>query len=399
MTWVTDWAPDRADINRCVACGLCLPYCPTFRLTGDEAASPRGRLAAMAAVADGIAAVDDRFEEMMGFCLQCRACEAVCPSMVPFGKAMEGTRAELSAQRPSPQRVSRRWVFGRFIAMRWLVGLATLFLAGLQRMGLGGLVSRASGLRPIRLQSGTLGRSWDPEGPPRGTVAILSGCVMDQWFPGVHEALIGSLRMAGFRVEAPAGQGCCGALAAHDGAAPDAARMAETNVAAFARYDWVVVDAAGCGAHMKDYGHWVDGGEDLAARVVDATELLARLVDEGALPVLEDGRGPVAMQDPCHLRHAQRIVAEPRRLVGAAGYQPVEIDPQALCCGAAGSYSLLHPETSAQLGRMKADQVRASGATVVASANPGCDMQLRRHLGDEVRVAHPVELYWEAVAP
>lgn len=403
MTWVTDWAPTPADLDSCVTCGLCLPYCPTFRLTGDEAASPRGRLTAMDAVASGEIPLDDRFEEVMDFCLQCRACEAVCPSMVPFGRMMEGVRTELAVQRPSAGRVLRRLVVGRAVASRGLLGLATAAGAVAQRQGLLGAIPGvgrvAGGLRPLpAVPTTTTGRSWEPEGDPVGTVALFSGCVMDAWFQEVHHALVQVLRVAGYRVEAPARQTCCGALAAHQGAARDAARLARRNVAAFARYDLVVVDAAGCGAHLEDYEQWAAGGADLAERIVDATVLVARLLDEGRLPTFEEDRGPVAVQDPCHLRHAQRIVDEPRRVLRAAGYEPVEIDPLALCCGAAGAYGVTHPEASTELGARKAEQVRAAGTSVVASANPGCELQLRAHLDGEARVAHPVELYWEALA-
>jgi glycolate oxidase iron-sulfur subunit len=218
---------------------------------------------------------------------------------------------------------------------------------------------------------------------------------MDPWFSEVHVALIQTLRLAGYRVVAPIEQACCGALAAHEGAAYDAAAMAERNAAAFAGCDTIVADAAGCSAHLKDYGHW--GGESLAPKVLDATELVALLIADGSLPTLEQDRGPVAVQDPCHLRHAQRVVEEPRMILRAAGYDAIEIDSHGMCCGAAGAYQLKHPDASAELGRTKAEQVLESAAPIVASANPGCEMQLRSYLGDAVRVAHPVELYWEAV--
>jgi glycolate oxidase iron-sulfur subunit len=401
MTWVTEWAPTQVELDACVECGLCLPECPTYRLTGDEAASPRGRLAAMRAVHVGTMDIDERFAEVMDFCLQCRACEVVCPSMVPFGRAMEGSRAEIVAQRPTAATVTRRALFGRAVRMRGLVTAASWMAAGAQRTGLAarlpGALGRANGLRPIPVPvPSTKGQSWDPEGDPRGTVALLSGCVMDPWFSGVHVALIQLLRTAGYRVVAPADQTCCGALAAHEGAAYDAAQMAKRNVAAFESFDTVVVDAAGCSAHLKEYGHW--GGGALASKVTDATELVASLISEGSLPTFEAGRGPVAVQDPCHLRHAQRVVQEPRAILRAAGYEPVEIDTHGMCCGAAGAYQLKHPAASDELGELKADQVLASEATVVASANPGCEMQLRSHLGEGFRIAHPVELYWEMIA-
>ncbi len=207
------------------------------------------------------------------------------------------------------------------------------------------------------------------------------------------------LRTAGYRVVAPSDQTCCGALAAHEGAAYDAARMAERNVEAFADYELVIVDSAGCSAHMKDYEHWAaTGGADLAARVVDANEFIAGLIDNGALPRSDGEREPIAIQDPCHLRHAQGIIDEPRAILRAAGLEPVEIDPVGMCCGAAGAYQLSHPEMSNELGRQKAAQVEATGLRRVASANPGCEMQLKTFLDGGIDVVHPIELYWSSIA-
>jgi glycolate oxidase iron-sulfur subunit len=402
MTWVTEFAPESADLNACIQCGLCLPFCPTFRLTGDETASPRGRLTAMSAAASGEADLDARFEEIMGFCLQCRACEAVCPSLVPFGKAMEGTRAEIVAQNPTPERIGRRLVLGRLLALRPLVMLVSWLLGVAQRLGVVGLLpgsaGRAAGLRSVPLPvPTTVGKMWEPDGQPIGTAALLAGCVMDPWYGSVHEATVQVLRVAGYRVAVPGGQTCCGALAAHEGAAYDAARLARRNVKAFTGYDVIVVDAAGCSAHLKDYGRWADGGDDMAGRVVDVTELVGTLLAEGRLPRLAMTSGAVAVQDPCHLRHAQGIVEQPRAVVRAAGYHPVDVDTQGLCCGAAGAYALSHAQTSDELGRRKAGEVLATGAGIVASANPGCDMQLCLQLDGRVRVAHPIELYWEAI--
>ncbi len=394
MGWVTLHAPGKGELDACVQCGLCLPYCPTFRLTGDEAASPRGRLTAMAAVQDGLAALDETFEEMMGFCLQCRACEAVCPSLVPFGRAMEGARAEVAAQRPSGARAVRHVALGRRgLGSRIAVRLATVAAALGQRLGAprwlpGSLGAGLRGLRELPLLPRTVvGGRWPAPGRSRGRVALFAGCVMDPWFAPVHTATIAVLRQAGWDVEAPPAQTCCGALAAHDGAAAEADALAARNVEALAGYDLVVVDAAGCGAHLKDVG--VD------AR--DVTEVVAAAIDDGSLPAVPPKGRTVAIQDPCHLRHAQRVVAEPRAVLRASGYDVVEIDPAGLCCGAAGIYSLLRPDTSADLGRRKADQVRAASVRLVASANPGCEMQLRSHLGPGYRIAHPVELYAEAI--
>jgi len=389
------------ELTACVQCGLCLPYCPTFRLTGKESASPRGRLASMRGVLEGSAEIDDAFDEAISFCLGCRACEAVCPGLVPYGRLLEGARAELVEQRPDLGRRVRGFGLGRLLPRRPLIALATRAIALLQRLHLQavlpGSASRGlAGIRPL----GFRGRSWvgrtaEPTDTPRGTVMLLSGCVMDQWFGPVHDATVELLQRAGYRVVVPPEQTCCGALAAHDGHADRAEQLAAANVAAFADADLIVSDAAGCTAHLKGYGHMAAGGDEFVTRVRDATELIASLIADGSLPTLEPTGRRVAVQDPCHLRHAQRIVAEPRAILRAAGVEPVEIDPDGLCCGAAGIYSLLRPAASARLGVMKADQVRAVGVDRVASANPGCEMQLRANLDATIGVAHPVEIYLE----
>ena len=395
--WVTQFRPTREELAACVQCGLCLPHCPTFRLTGLETASPRGRLAAMSAVAAGALRVDADFEEVMTFCLNCRACEAVCPSLVPYGRAMEGARAELAAQRPGLLRRLRHFVIGRLVPSRRFMSLLARFVRLSQQLRLAWLMPRRvragfRGLRPIVGHQVAAARHATG---PLGRVALLRGCVMEPWFANVNRVAAALLGRAGYEVVSPAAQTCCGALAAHDGAMPAAARLARQNAAAFAGFDVVVATAAGCSAHLKEYGHF--DGAALAGAAVDVTELVARAITDGRLPRLNLGRGPVAIQDPCHLRHAQRILAAPRLIVEAAGYVPVEIDPDGLCCGAAGIYSLLRPEAAAELGRRKAGQVRSSESTLVASANPGCEMQLRTHLPDWYRVAHPIELYWEAL--
>ena len=403
MTWVTADAPTREELSACVQCGLCLPACPTFRLTGMETASPRGRLSAMSAVAAGVIDLDATFDETMSFCLQCRACEAVCPSLVPFGRAMEGARAELSAQRPQGRRI-RQIVLGRGLASRGVVGVATAGAAMIQRTGWWWLVPRRmrgglAGLRKVPVRPPThVGMVRPPKGPQRGTAALLSGCVMDPWFGAVHDATIDLLAAAGYAVTVPEGQTCCGALAAHDGAAEAAHRLAEQNVNAFKGFDVVVVNSAGCGAHLKQYGHWAStAGAELGDRVRDVTEVVADSIDAGLLPDLDTGRGSVAVQDPCHLRHAQRITSQPRRVLQAAGYDLIELSDDGLCCGAAGVYSVLRPDTSAELGRRKTAQILATGSTVVATANPGCEIQLRSHLPRWAEIRHPVELYHRAL--
>lgn len=405
MGWVTEHAPHPDDLASCVQCGLCLPSCPTFRLTGLETASPRGRLTAMSAIAEG-RPVDDRFADIMGSCLQCRACEVVCPGFVPFGKAMEGARAELAAQLPGVGRRIRRLVTARLLRSRAAIRIVTALIAIAQILRLEHVTPRPlrGALTGVRRLAGrpdsVVATRWPAVGESRGVAALMSGCVMDQWFGDVHAATIALLTRSGYDVTVPQAQTCCGALAAHDGWADAARDMAAANIAALGDADVVVVNAAGCSAHMKEYDHWAQDGHRLAGKVMDITELVADAIADGRLPHLDGSGQAVAVQDPCHLRHVQRITSQPRAILGAAGFHTVEIDPAGQCCGAAGIYSVLEPELSSQLGKSKAEQVRATGSEVVSSANPGCEIQLRTHLADSgvtARVAHPVELYWESL--
>lgn len=400
MPWVTDIHPTTEELNACVECGLCLPVCPTFRLTGRETASPRGRLQAMTAVHEGLVDVDEAFAGILDFCLGCRACEPVCPGLVPYGRALEGARAEIVEQVPGRGN-QRRWLLGVALGSRRLMRLGAWFLSVAQALRLTRLVpgrfSRLTkGLRSLSGRPGPtvghVGGSGDA-----GTVGLLAGCIQDQWFRPVNHAAIRLLEMAGHRVSVPAAQTCCGALAAHDGKEAEARRLARRNTEVFDSHDLIVATAAGCSAHLAGYGHWADDGEAIADGTMDITVAIARAIEDGRLPTLEPGRGRIAVQDPCHLRHAQRVTTEPRSILEAAGYEVVEIDDVALCCGAAGIYTVLQPEASAELGNQKADQVRSTGVTKVSSANPGCEMQLRSHLGANYTIAHPIEWYLRAV--
>jgi len=400
MAWMTDHPPVAADLDSCVTCGLCLPVCPTFRLTGDESASPRGRLAAISSVGEGLAGVDQRFDEVTSFCLQCRACETACPSMVPYGRIIEAARAEAVAQRPNRRAKLEGLVLGRALAMPWILRSVSLVVAALQRLRLLRflpVVGRpASGLRriPLPLHSAR-GGSWGRTGGRRATLFV--GCVADPWFSGTHRASIELLVAAGFRVDANPSQTCCGALAAHGGHLDESRRLASRNVMALAEADLIVVDVAGCGAHLKGYGaDGTTGATAFSERVRDITEVVWSAIDDGRLPKLARNGEVVAVQDPCHLEHGQGIMDQPRSILEAAGYTVADVDPGGLCCGAAGVYQLAYPETSMELGEAKASKVRATGTTLVASANAGCEMQLRRSLGAGFRVAHPVEIYWEA---
>lgn len=391
--WPFPDPPDPADIASCVACGLCLPHCPTYRLTGEESASPRGRIAAMRAVAEGRAEVDATFTRYMDLCLSCRACEHVCPGHVPFGRLMEHARAQVEPLRPPAQRLARWLGIEVVLARGWLVTLATVLLGPVRPL----LPRRLRAMAPrVRLRdlARRLPRVTEPDGPARGTVLLLAGCVQDRWYRPVNRATIAVLARNGWRVVVPPGQRCCGALAAHHGRLDAARRLARRNLAPFAGDHPIAVNAAGCGAHMKEYGQLLgDEAGDLPARVHDLMELLDRhdLHGRTAAPFAR-----VAVHDPCHLLHAQGIAAAPRRVLGQVpGLELVEVADGDRCCGAAGLYGVLEPETAGELQAQKAAAIAASGAPAVAVANPGCAMQIAAGLaerGADVEVLHPAEL-------
>ena len=387
--WALGDAPTQADLNACVACGLCLPHCPTYRLTGEESASPRGRIAAMRAVQDGRASTDDTFAEFMDLCLVCRACEDVCPSHVPFGRMMEAARTQIEPHRSPPERF-----------VRW-VGLDVVLPSRRLTRLAGALAPLARPFLPRRIRSliprghhasGRLPRVTEPKGEVRGTVALLSGCVQNLWFRRVNLATIQVLARNGWRVVVPVGQTCCGALAAHNGHLGTARKLARRNAAAFADVDHVIVNAAGCGAHMASYGELVRGA-DLRVR-----DVMAFLHEEGLR--VEAGSLPhpaiVAYHDACHALRAQGIHRQPRALLGAIeNLELVEIPNGDRCCGAAGIYNVTEPEMSGRLLREKAEAIASTGAAVVASGNPGCMMQLMaglKDLGVAIEIVHPIEL-------
>ncbi|MBL8775619.1 MAG: (Fe-S)-binding protein [Acidimicrobiales bacterium] len=380
----------------CVACGLCLPHCPTFRVTGDEAASPRGRIAAMRLVQWQGAAVDADFTAAMDTCVQCRGCEPVCPSAVPFGALMEGTRAALAADTPY-QPWWRRLGY-RLLGHHSLLLAGSSLLAVAQRLRLlpvapapgadPGAGSGLSGRLPV-LPRLTVRR--EPLEATGDDVWLFTGCVMDAWQRPVHAATMRVLGAAGAGVRPTGGAaGCCGALATHAGLTDVARGQAEQVMAAVPGDAPILVNSAGCGAQLKDYGHLLGTPEAAAfsARVLDVHEWLAGRLDTLPAPGPSAAADRVAVQDPCHLRHVQKQHQAVRDVL-APYVTLVELDDEGLCCGAGGAYSATQPELSSAIRDRKLGAITRAGAPVVASANPGCALHLAA-AGVDAR--HPMEI-------
>jgi glycolate oxidase iron-sulfur subunit len=407
-----------ADLSKCVRCGLCLQHCPTYIETGLETESPRGRLYLMRALNDDLIAMTPNAAGHLDQCLQCRNCEAVCPSGVPYGRIMETTRAHILESADAPLSWRLRALFLREVIAR--PGRMRLFAGALRFARESGLQSLAEKMpvigtrallaprisrRPF-LEKGTLAK---PEGAAKARVALLIGCIMPYAYGRVHRATVRVLARNGCEVIAPPSQICCGALHAHNGDAKTARELARHNIDAFlaAGVDAIVVNSAGCGAAMKEYGDLLaedvayrDKARDFSSRVRDVSEFLAGLPFERP-----SGRvnAIVTYQDSCHLAHAQSITRAPRQILESIrGLRVVEMVKPGRCCGSAGVYSLTQPEMSLDLLDGKMDDIAQTGAGYIATSNPGCMSQLeagvRRH-GLGARVVHVVELLDRAYRP
>jgi len=411
--------------NKCVRCGLCLPTCPTYVETLTETSGPRGRISLIKAVAEErLDLLSPGFVHQMSECLDCRACEAVCPSGVQYGSLVEAARVQIEKAR-APKRgfVSRivrqlllRGLFGNLRFMRFAAVLLRLY----QRTALRTLVRKSGLLRRMNLEEAEmLAPAISPSffvprnqryeaRHSRASVMLHAGCVMHVAFTHVDDATVRVLRRNGFSVVVPAAQGCCGAVAVHAGEMDFGLHLAKRNIAAFenSRADFYIVNAAGCGSTLKEYGRllardakWADRAARFSARVRDALEFL----DESGI---SDELGPVdaavTYQDACHLAHAQRIAAAPRRLLDRIpGLRLVEMNESSLCCGSAGIYNITQPEMAERLGSRKIENVIATGAAVVATANPGCALQLNAQLRkreSSIRVMHVIELLEQSYA-
>ena len=385
-------APSDDDLSTCVHCGLCLNACPTFRVTGLETESPRGRIYLMTQWRRGGLPFTEELATHIDLCLGCRTCEAVCPSGVPYGRIIEGGRAEVERlRRPNPRSILVRQALRRLLAHPGRLALAGGLTRAAQRLGLTGLVPQGRTLPRLA------GRYRPPAGgvapaigERRHRVAFLVGCVMPIFYREAHEASVRLLQLAGCEVWFAPGQRCCGALFAHNGDLEEARRLRERNqqVLGMEDFDALVVNSAGCGAHLKDFY------PNLGPRVRDLTEFL---VEVGLPAPRREQRLRVTYQDACHLAHAQRVRRQPRRLLAALpGVEVVEMAHPDICCGSAGIYNAVQPGMSRRILEEKMDDLLATDPQVVVAANPGCQLQLEAGLrargrGD-VRVRHLAEL-------
>ena len=393
-------------INQCVHCGFCLQACPTYQVLEDENESPRGRIFLMRSLLEGtVTPWDDRVHAHIDRCLGCRACEPACPSGVPYGQLLEATRATLGATR-------RRALIGRLIlfvfahpVLMRAAMLASRFLAATPIPTLLSKIGGRVGFGMAMLATSGSPLERDPyevrQGEAHAGTALLEGCVMEGLFADTNRATERVLRRNGYRMIEAQGQACCGALHAHAGDLDRARKLARRNIEAFEESgaDLIAVNAAGCGAMMKEYGHllqddpeWHDRAKAIGAKVRDVSELLAAVgpIPGNPLPLR------VTYDAPCHLVHAQRIVNEPLAVLAAIPkLELIPLRDSEMCCGAAGIYNLIEPDTSDAVLAPKIVNIAESGAAYVATGNPGCHMQIGAGLlrsGLKARPIHPVDL-------
>ena len=406
-------APSKELLSRCVHCGFCLPTCPTYAVLGVEMDSPRGRIKLMQTVWDGrIDVASAGFTQHIDACLDCRACETACPSGVEYGKLVEGARAELElARKRGPAARLVRWLAFRMLLPRpTVLALFARLSVVAKRLGAGAVLrtiglGRLAGLLalvPSRASSRALPRTFAAQGDRRGRVGLFTGCVMRAAFADTNAATARVLARNGIEVVVPEVQTCCGALHAHAGAREDSRWLARRNIAALEalEVDAFIVNAAGCGAHLKEYGWllkddpaWHERAERFAIRVRDASEYLANI---GLVARPGMVRARAAYDDPCHLLHGQKIKDQPRELLAAIpGLELVPLAEADMCCGSAGTYNVTQPELSRALLDRKMAHVLASGAEMLITANPGCQMQLEAGVhasGARVTVMHLMDV-------
>jgi glycolate oxidase iron-sulfur subunit len=415
--------PEYAGYSRCVHCGLCLNHCPTYRLWGQEADSPRGRIRQMQLVDEGQLALGDGFVTHIDRCLDCRACETACPSGVEYGKLVEAARAQIEQQyrRPLASRLARDFVYRKLLPYPRRIATAARVLRVYQRSGLAALARSAGILKLLGLQDrerllpkidskfffGDLGETFPAKGARRTRVAFFAGCVAQVTFSDLNRATIRVLQANGCEVVVPATQVCCGALPSHAGVRDVARDLARINFAAFPanEFDAIITNAAGCGSTLKEYTHlFTSGGADheeaarFAGKMRDVSEFLA---DLGLVAPLRNVSLRVTYQDSCHLAHGQKIREAPRKLIRAVpGVELIEMKLADQCCGSAGAYNVTETEASLELLALRMDLARETKTDAIVTANPGCILQLRAGAAihkTQHEVLHVVELLDRAI--
>jgi glycolate oxidase iron-sulfur subunit len=415
-------APQQADLDRCVHCGLCLNSCPTYRELHLEMDSPRGRIYQMVQVSNG-APITESYVEHIELCLACRGCETACPSGVKYGRLVEAARAEIEqrTKRPLGTRLLRKLVFEHLLPRPGnlrLAGKALLLYqtSGMQRRVRGsGILKRLGRLAEIEPLTPSvetpfffrhLGRVFPAQGERKYRVGFLGGCIANLCFARLNEATVRVLQAHGCEVTLPKGQTCCGALHVHAGLRETARRLARRNIETFLKgdFDAIITNAAGCGSTLKEYDElldhdpsYVDRAREFVARMKDVTEFLASIEVK---PRMGEVRATVTYQDSCHLAHGQRIRSAPRQLLNRVpGLKIKEMALSDLCCGSAGIYNIAHTDMAMELLKKKMESINATGAERIVTANPGCILQLRagvERYGRGQRVSHVVEILDEA---
>jgi glycolate oxidase iron-sulfur subunit len=410
--------PIYEDYTRCVHCGLCLNHCPTYRLWQLEADSPRGRIRQMILVNEGQLPLSGVFVDHIDKCLDCRSCETACPSGVEYGKLVEHARARIEQeyQRPWLARIARNVVFNRLLPFPGRIAAVAKLLRFYQRSGLQAFARGTGLLRLMGLAErekllpavddkfffDKLGKTFPAAGERRARVAFFAGCIANVTFSNLNEATIRVLTANGCEVVVPDGQLCCGALAAHAGVRKTARDLARTNMRAFGKgdFDAIVTNAAGCGSTLKEYEHLFSVGEPehqaaaaFGAMVRDVTEFLTEL---GLTAKLKPVNARVTYQDSCHLLHGQKVKEAPRQLLRAIpGVEFVELPYSDICCGSAGVYNVTQTEAALELLAEKMNHAKKTGAQIIATANPGCLLQMRAGAalhGTGQEVLHVIEL-------
>ena len=409
-------------IDACVHCGFCLSTCPSYRVIGKEMDSPRGRIYLMDAINQGEATIDTTTTEHFDSCLGCLACVTTCPSGVQYDRLLAATRpqVERNQTRSLPDRLIRSLIFNLFpYPNRLRTFLPPLWLyqkSGLQKLVrntgmLKKFAPRLAAMEAILPQITTLvPQSNLPEvipaqGEKRYRVGMILGCVQRLFFSPVNEATARVLTANGCEIVIPRSQGCCAALPAHQGQEAQAQTLARQMIDSFIDEDLdaIIINAAGCGHTLKEYGHimaddpeYCTKAQEFASKVKDVQEFLAEIELTAELNPLTSGELTMVYQDACHLLHGQKISVQPRQLLrkipGVKLREPMDAS---LCCGSAGIYNMLQPETADELGKQKANNLVNTGASVIASPNPGCSLQIQKHLelqGSDVKLLHPVEL-------